>query len=276
MADSVGIDLPFFPEYFSNSDSTFSYSTGNWRGYIGKWQMENDTLYLLEIWDDDYEKQADLKQIFGEYYVDGKVMAFWYTGDLIIPKGDLLSYIHMGFMSRYEKEIVIEIENGIVQNMQEYDNRLDDPPRGYVRATTLNLTVDVPKKLKLCYEPVSDTICFFNEKDEIYINGIVYHEPANRLEKKQQIDFVLGIVDSCITENHSKLSFGEIEFEKQRYGSVAWADGITFDFGLKMRVLAMSNFSSRLIVTIISKGNSREKFEKITDTFCHSLIFMEF
>lgn len=276
ISDSLEIELPDFSSYFSESDSIIGINYGNWRGYVATWQIENDTLYLIKISDDSHEKGADLEQIFGNYFNDGKVAAFWYTGDLIIPKGDLVSYIHMGFMSRYEKEIVIEIEDGAVQEINEYSNDNDDPPRGFVRASTLNLTVDVPKSLKICYEPVSDTICFLNKKDGLYINGIVTNDLDRRLDKSDQRNFVYDKIDSCIAENDNKLAFGEIQFEKQRYGSVAWVDGISYDFSKRMRVLVMSNFGSRMIITIITSGKSREKFDKIAEVFSHSLIFMEY
>lgn len=276
ISDSLEIELPDFSSYFSESDSIIGINYGNWRGYVATWQIENDTLYLIKISDDSHEKEADLEQIFGNYFNDGRVVAFWYTGDLIIPKGDRLYYIHMGFMSRYEREIVIEIEKGAVLTITEYKNEHKDPPRGFKRVSTLNLTADIPKSLKFCYDPISDTICYFNKKDGLFVNGIVTNDFGQRLDKNEQRDFVYDKIDSCILENNNKLAFGKIQFEKQRYGSVGWVDGTAYDFSLRMRYLVMSNFGSRLIITIISNGKSREKFDNIVDVFSHSLIFMDY
>jgi len=48
--------------------------------------------------------------------LDGKeaIFADWFTGDLHILKGRLVDYVHVGFDSVYEQEIVLKVEQGVV------------------------------------------------------------------------------------------------------------------------------------------------------------------
>ena len=54
---------------------------------------------------------------------EGPLFAYWFTGVLRIPKGELLQYVHMGFGSVFEEELHVKIEKGIVTNTKTLDNR---------------------------------------------------------------------------------------------------------------------------------------------------------
>jgi hypothetical protein len=270
--DSSGIVLPRFGLNIAGSDTDIVINTSNWRGYVATWKITNDTLYLIDINDGKY----DLAKIFGNLYIDGKVLAFWYSGDLIIGDGELLSYIHMGFMSKHEKETVIEINRGIVISVQEYENEERDPPRGYARMMTLNLIADIPKSLHHCYNPISDTLCLTDKKGNINIYGFTIKDPINRFDKSIQKLFVAQHLDSCAQSYGANFIFGEPTFENQRYGYIGWINGVASDNSGMMRILVMSNFHSRLFVFILYKGNDLEYYNKMTDIFCHSLVFVEF
>ena len=45
-----------------------------------------------------------------------RVFAHWYSGVLRIPQGELLEYVHAGYGSIYEKDLLIDVENGVVIN----------------------------------------------------------------------------------------------------------------------------------------------------------------
>ena len=51
-----------------------------------------------------------------------RVFAHWYTGVINIPQGEMTEYRHMGYASRYERDLFLAIENGIVVNTQLRDN----------------------------------------------------------------------------------------------------------------------------------------------------------
>ncbi|MCK5788954.1 MAG: hypothetical protein KAH32_08140, partial [Chlamydiia bacterium] len=45
---------------------------------------------------------------------EDKVFASWFTGEIRVPNGDLLRYEHMGYMSVYEEDLFLAIENGVL------------------------------------------------------------------------------------------------------------------------------------------------------------------
>jgi hypothetical protein len=106
-------------------------STGNWRGYVAYWEIEGDRLYLrgIDAWVCTFQefvknqcKKADLKELFGEKCVNGKVEANWFSGELNIPDGKRLEYVHMGYGSVYEREIILTVESGKVAKKRVVDN----------------------------------------------------------------------------------------------------------------------------------------------------------
>jgi hypothetical protein len=42
-----------------------------------------------------------------------RVFAHWFTGELRVPQGGLLQYVHMGFGSRYERDLLIQFRHGV-------------------------------------------------------------------------------------------------------------------------------------------------------------------
>ncbi len=82
-------------------------STACWRGYIGSWSIRRGKLFLTKL--------------EGRYRLEGKeaIFAEWFTGDLRIPQGEILEYIHMGFDTVYEQEIILTLEQGVVIETKE-------------------------------------------------------------------------------------------------------------------------------------------------------------
>jgi hypothetical protein len=106
-----------------------SISSGNWRGYVATWKIEDGLLHLTQIdsWicdsaDSDNCKQADLKELFGEKFKNDKIKAEWYTGELRIPEGRELRYVHLGYSSVFEKETILTVKSGEVISKRLIDN----------------------------------------------------------------------------------------------------------------------------------------------------------
>ena len=81
-------------------------STACWRGYIGSWSIRRGKLYLTKL--------------EGRFCIKGKeaIFADWFTGELHIPRGEMLDYVHAGFDSVYEQEIILKVEQGVVINTE--------------------------------------------------------------------------------------------------------------------------------------------------------------
>lgn len=89
--------------------------SANWRGYVATWKITGNTLYLVDLVEGtcgSNPKQIPLAKIFS----DGKspIKATWYSGTLVIPRGKRLRYVHMGYRSVYEEDLLIQVEKGKV------------------------------------------------------------------------------------------------------------------------------------------------------------------
>jgi len=51
-----------------------------------------------------------------------EVFAEWFSGELRIPMGKEIQYIHMGYESLYERDLIIHIEDWVVISKIEIDN----------------------------------------------------------------------------------------------------------------------------------------------------------
>jgi len=92
-------------------------STACWRCYVAEWEITLDRLYLIGIraaYKDGIE--VTLGSLFPGY--DSRVFAHWYSGVLSIPQGDLVEYVHMGFASVYERDLLISVEQGVIVDTQ--------------------------------------------------------------------------------------------------------------------------------------------------------------
>jgi ankyrin repeat protein len=104
------------------------WSTGNYRGYVGTWEIKDDRLYLsgIDSWiqKDNGSVRADLGALFGDRYIDGRVNATWFTGELRLRGGKIIIYTG-GYDDIYELDIVIQIESGKVVSKAVIDNTKD-------------------------------------------------------------------------------------------------------------------------------------------------------
>ncbi|MEW6087906.1 MAG: hypothetical protein AB1498_06330 [bacterium] len=101
--------------------------TGNsdWCEYGTIWEIKEDALYLLGIRNSAFDsslsrKKADLKELFGGKYRDGKVKAEWFAGELHIPDGKVFQQINN--LCIFEKNIAVSLENGEITKTIIIDN----------------------------------------------------------------------------------------------------------------------------------------------------------
>lgn len=95
-------------------------SSGLWRGYIGTWAVRDRKLYLEDIRiltsaaaDSNAPKSERFRSVLEEVFKQkGPIHAEWFTGRLILPAGEMVEYVHMGFASTYSAYLVITVERG--------------------------------------------------------------------------------------------------------------------------------------------------------------------
>ena len=77
-------------------------STACWKGCIGSWKITSGQLYLTEL--------------IGRFELVGKepLLADWVSEKIRLVAGEIVKYVHMGYYSTYEYEIILKIKKGKV------------------------------------------------------------------------------------------------------------------------------------------------------------------
>lgn len=101
---------------------SFALSTACWNGYIAQWKIENNKLYLINIFNCDLSAKADLKKLLTQDCKKDRVWADWFTDTIIIPKGRMLFSLNLGYAYFYEKELHLFLKAGKIIGQKEYDN----------------------------------------------------------------------------------------------------------------------------------------------------------
>jgi|CryBogDrversion2_7_1035282.scaffolds.fasta_scaffold24592_2 hypothetical protein len=116
--------------YLSLSDLGIEFestSTALWRGYVGTWEIKDDRLYLIKLNGTlNGGSEADLETVFPGY--PNRVFAHWFSGEVRIPQGKILNYVHMGYGSTYERDLLITIADGVVTRSTVQENGVSDDP----------------------------------------------------------------------------------------------------------------------------------------------------
>jgi hypothetical protein len=104
-----------------------------WRGYVGSWEILDSRLYLVELHGTlEDGTNASVATIFSNF--PSRVFAHWYSGTIRIPQGKQLEYVHMGYGSIYERDVLLEIEKGVVKSTRVKENgaaKGEHAPKGY-------------------------------------------------------------------------------------------------------------------------------------------------
>jgi len=82
------------------------FHTANWRGYVATFEIKQNELYVTRIDSGGVNVIKDCMNGLDTAKAD------WFSGLLVLPYGELINYIHLGYASLYEHYILIEIHNG--------------------------------------------------------------------------------------------------------------------------------------------------------------------
>ena len=137
----LGSPLSYNDSIYNRVDSLLpkhesrSWSTANWSGFYGCWEIVDSCLYLTKIvvnmWDEHkkesyvLEFDADtLRSVLGEYNTEHGIYAGWYSREkLIIGRGELVTYVHGGYLRNHEEELVVTVENGRITHQEHWYNK---------------------------------------------------------------------------------------------------------------------------------------------------------
>ena len=111
--------LSAHPKVMPKSDDP---ATDNLRGYVATWEILDGKLFLRRI-DVAFrnpraslnEESRIIKNVIHKIFPDSRdLVAGWYSGALIIPRGKLVKYVHMGYGSTYESYTIVTVDKGVV------------------------------------------------------------------------------------------------------------------------------------------------------------------
>ncbi len=97
--------------------------TACWRGYVGHWEVKDDQLVLVKLVAGDCGQNSPeipLESLFPGQ--KGPIVAIWFTGIISIPQGKMLQYVHMGYQSVFEKELLLNFKDGKLIKEEIIDN----------------------------------------------------------------------------------------------------------------------------------------------------------
>lgn len=93
-------------------DHFLTESTACWRGYIASWTIKDNQLFLADI-------QGCLELVGSE-----PLLATWVSEKIRLVSGEIVKYVHMGYYSTYEYEIVLKVKKGrVVRVVEETENQ---------------------------------------------------------------------------------------------------------------------------------------------------------
>lgn len=84
-----------------------------WRGYLGSWEIVDNRLYLIGLSGRLVDgTEATLATVFPDF--PNRVFAHWYSGTIRVPQGKQLKYVHAGYGSIYEQDVLLDLDHGVV------------------------------------------------------------------------------------------------------------------------------------------------------------------
>lgn len=128
--ESLFLKNPELKEKFTKvySDHNALVSTNCWRGYVAKFVIIDDSLYVIDMTIDVPSKKKlstndfkiERKSIYKELFeTDKPLLCDFFSDILIIPQGNIVEYVHGGYLSEYEKYILIKINDGkVIKNVE--------------------------------------------------------------------------------------------------------------------------------------------------------------
>ncbi len=108
-------------EKYNNEIIPIPFSTGNYRGYVATFKLEDDSLKLIDIRIQNIESEkreyiSVYKELFGD-----KNIILNYSGILVIPTGDFLDSANFGYSYLYTKYRLVTVNNDKVVKDKKID-----------------------------------------------------------------------------------------------------------------------------------------------------------
>ena len=99
-------------------------STALWRGYIATFEVFENKLFVKDIvvQEENDSLHNEIKEVSIFKAIFGNVERFncdFFSGLLVLPYGELINYVHMGYSSTYANYILLEINESSLVNIKD-------------------------------------------------------------------------------------------------------------------------------------------------------------
>ena len=100
------------------------------RNYIGYWKIKNDSLFhdYITVPNENCKEEkytrVKIEDLYPSKYTDSGYFADWVNDTLRIVSGNVINYIHSGWMQTWEHEELVAVEKGIIKGRTPFDNRI--------------------------------------------------------------------------------------------------------------------------------------------------------
>lgn len=112
---------PLNPYLNRKGKGFISPSTDCWRGYFATWEVKDHKLYLIDL--TGYVKNYRPVGMTHIFPFRKRVFAHWFSGEIRVPRGEMLLYIHMGYESEFEEDLFLEFRKGRLVKSRVVDNQ---------------------------------------------------------------------------------------------------------------------------------------------------------
>lgn len=177
------------------------------RGYQAIWTLSNNELFLSGICScyGKENRQASLKQLFAGTFQNGQVKASWVNSNIHSPQGRLLLYVHAGYESLYETDVIFRIEQGRLTEIVSYDNSMS-VRSAYSNDSTLLAAIYSGINWKILPENAKDTkvLITFSANENGIIDSIDLKKAANPLYGQEVIRVLKTLAPQSILYRFGK------------------------------------------------------------------------
>ena len=214
--DTVNLySLPFTQlEQRLQRDTSFlnrtCWSTACWRGYQATWEIKNETLYLRKITGCcDKSIQADLALLFGRIAKDNEIVADWFSGRIVVPRGKKIYGEHMGFSTVFEREDIFFVSDGLLTSHKQVDNRKTDIQ--YLNTNKLSeyVIANLDRKIKKEIESKKLSLDFYVQIESDSSRNVtnVIFTQINEIKYKDDVkEILLSIDDWDVLYRHGEIA----------------------------------------------------------------------
>lgn len=218
-------------------------------------------------------EKADLNSLFGSEYKNGKVEASWFTGTLRIPDGERISYVHMGYGSKYEREIMIKVENGKVTAQFVVDNT--EKKEG-IRINSIMYEIVLPEGFiegyRKSYTHMKDTLGVLSA-DSAKTLFLVASFNKKRIAESNRREYLSQLFDSLKQTLSKDFKFSKPKFLNLTSSTVIYTD-TKIGKSQYRRYFICANINSK-IIGFYDEKNKKDKFRTNAEAILESIIMRE-